>query len=649
MSPSLVLLYIDCIIILLTEKFTFPTSNVTKPIFEFSHIAHTGMIRYIIYIINDAGGKRSFEEKEENIMSLKKKLLLVVSVCIALLSLSGLISNIIITRAYARLLQETVANNLASSSSAISSFLNVIEDISTSLLADSLIQQNLILVNESTNPREQTLAYQTLSRTISNYYDQCKSFYVDYITLYGSQHIVYSNFLRNQRTPSEIEEKLLTLADENEGRPVWVFEYAQDNGFYLSRQIRNIQSPHFDSLGTLIISVNLDQIIEGLNNQDGAFPDTRYFMVNDDSIIYQENSITKELYRQLPPDTSDFSRILTADGHKYYVYRTSILDRDLSYICYVSYDSVVASTRLSRIISIVLIVFTCLIAVILSQLVISSIGKQTQLLVSKMQSFNTESLPDTTSKAPDTASDSNDEFQLLNQQFDSMSDRIHHLIQVNYVNELWKKDAQFKALEKQIQPHFLYNTLESINWRAKSAGVPDISNMVNALGSLLRASLTEDNGNWTLKKELDVTSSYITIQKYRFEEHLDYHLDCDPLLLDAHIPKFTIQPLVENAIHYGLEENDEICHIIVQCRLEPDTRELSLLVQNTGSVFEEALLEKLRTNQISANGFGIGLINIDRRIQLTFGTEYGLHLYNKGEQAVAKIKIPYANEEVFPC
>lgn len=162
-----------------------------------------------------------------------------------------------------------------------------------------------------------------------------------------------------------------------------------------------------------------------------------------------------------------------------------------------------------------------------------------------------------------------------------MSERIHHLIQVNYVNELWKKDAQFKALEKQIQPHFLYNTLESINWRAKSAGVPDISNMVNALGSLLRASLTEDNGNWTLKKELDVTSSYITIQKYRFEEHLDYHLDCAPLLLDAHIPKFTIQPLVENAIHYGLEENDEICHIIVQCRLEPDTRELSLLVQNT--------------------------------------------------------------------
>ena len=60
-------------------------------------------------------------------------------------------------------------------------------------------------------------------------------------------------------------------------------------------------------------------------------------------------------------------------------------------------------------------------------------------------------------------------------------------------------------------------------------------------------------------------------------------------------------------------------------------------------------MEKLRTNQISANGFGIGLINIESRIQLTFGTEYGLHLYNKGEQAVAEIKIPYANEEVFPC
>ncbi len=587
-------------------------------------------------------------------LSLKRKLVCVVGICIFLLSLSGLIGSLILSKAYLRLLQETVASNLSYSSSIISQTLDRIEDMTGSLLADSVIQRNLVTANDSENPREQTIAHQALSQTVLDFYEQYKSSYVDYITLSHSRNTIYSNYLSDKRTPEEIEERLLAMADEGEGRPVWLFQYAQTNGFYLTRQIRNAQSPYFSSLGTLIVSVDLDEMISSLNQQEGAFPDTRYFIASDGQIIYHTDDTADGIFQKLDNASGDSYKILTVDGHKYFVYSTLIPGHSLTYTCYLSYDSITYSANISWFVSMVVLFFTCLIAVVFSHYTISSIDRHTNLLLKKMQAYNAEqiSLPQT----DPVYADRKDEFGLLNRQFDHMAERIHNLILDNYVNELWKKDAQLKALEKQIQPHFLYNTLESINWRAKSAGNQDISSMVESLGNLLRASLSKDNGGWTLKKELEITDAYITIQKYRFEEHLEYLSHCDPSLCSALLPKFMIQPLVENAVHYGLEENTEVCHIEVNVRLtetaglEKQQEILQIFVKNDGSAFEEGLLLKLKNHQASARGFGIGLVNIDERIKLMFGGSYGLTLYNEGDLAVAQITIPYLDKtEVNSC
>ncbi len=165
--------------------------------------------------------------------------------------------------------------------------------------------------------------------------------------------------------------------------------------------------------------------------------------------------------------------------------------------------------------------------------------------------------------------------------------------------------------------------------------------MVESLGNLLRASLSKDTGKWTLEKEFAILSSYIIIQKYRFENHLDYISHCEEKLLMAHIPKFIIQPLVENAIHYGLEECMEICHVEVNIFLEETEENLHILVKNNGSLFEDNLLQKLYSHQIQSRGSGIGLININERIKLMFGSDYGLQLYNEDDKAVAQIDIPY--------
>ena len=165
------------------------------------------------------------------------------------------------------------------------------------------------------------------------------------------------------------------------------------------------------------------------------------------------------------------------------------------------------------------------------------------------------------------------------------------------------------------------------------------------MGTLLRATLSKTNSILDLKQELEIITAYITIQKYRFEDRLEYCITCEEGLYGARIPKMIIQPLVENAINYGLEESTELCSIGILIEHDRTDHTLVIHVKNDGSQFEEDLLLKLRSSQIKPNGFGIGLINIDERIKLMYGREYGLTLYNEDEKAVAEIRMPYITGE----
>jgi len=198
-------------------------------------------------------------------------------------------------------------------------------------------------------------------------------------------------------------------------------------------------------------------------------------------------------------------------------------------------------------------------------------------------------------------------------------------------------------LESQINPHFLYNTLETINWRAKALRDEQISSMVESLGTLLRATLSNKKPLVTLDYETKLARSYMTIQKIRFEDRLVFSIDCREELGQALILPLTIQPLLENAIRYGMEEMMETCEIGIYAFKEGDL--LIAEVSNQGSSFEEGLLEKLQDGTRNAHGFGIGLVNIHQRIQMLFGEDYGLSFKNQDDKAIAVITIPYRTEE----
>jgi len=226
-----------------------------------------------------------------------------------------------------------------------------------------------------------------------------------------------------------------------------------------------------------------------------------------------------------------------------------------------------------------------------------------------------------------------------------MVEEVKQLIKTNYLNQILIKDAQFKALENQMNPHFLYNTLESINWRAKIIGSKDISAMAESLGTLLRLTLDQTSKEISLRRELESVRCYMTIQKFRYEERLDYRILVPENLMNHLVLKLSLQPLVENAVRYGLEENTDRCLIEILAETDHENESLYVYIKNNGSSFEENLLEKLKTHEVEPHGFGIGLLNIQNRMQITFGEAYGIELYNEGELAVARLMFPLTNEK----
>lgn len=222
-----------------------------------------------------------------------------------------------------------------------------------------------------------------------------------------------------------------------------------------------------------------------------------------------------------------------------------------------------------------------------------------------------------------------------------MISRINTLIDENFKKQIVIKDTNFKALQAQINPHFLYNTLESINWLAKANHQEEIATMVKALGKLLRNAVNTDELIITIGEELDLLDAYISIQKYRYEERLIYRNHVNRSLYGLQIPRLTLQPLVENAIVHSLENMLEPCQILVEAKKQDG--KIILSIQDNGLGIEEETLKRLQNNESldSPKGMGIGIQNIDERLKMTFGSDYGLFITSViGEGTRIEIRIP---------
>jgi len=240
----------------------------------------------------------------------------------------------------------------------------------------------------------------------------------------------------------------------------------------------------------------------------------------------------------------------------------------------------------------------------------------------------------------------NDEVGQLGESLNNMIAEMSRLIDRLVKEEREKKEVELEALHAQINPHFLYNTLTTIKWMAKIQGNNSVSRAIVALIRLLRVSTNLGTDMITLKEELDYVENYIVIQKLKYNESINMQYDIEPSCLDVMMPKLILQPIVENSIIYGINED----HTDINIRISSYRKDEQLFIEisDDGPGIQPNIVEEILSSKEDKKRFSkVGLNNINERIKLYYGKEYGLSIETKlGTGTKVIVKIPARQEDV---
>ncbi len=231
--------------------------------------------------------------------------------------------------------------------------------------------------------------------------------------------------------------------------------------------------------------------------------------------------------------------------------------------------------------------------------------------------------------------------------------RLEQILKSPEMMDLNKRQAQYLALQNQINPHFLYNTLESIRGEALIAGMDNIADMTEALAKFFRYTITKVENLVFVEEELDNCETYFLIQKYRFGSRLQLHIlyeeENRESIMNCKIPKLTLQPILENSIIHGTELKIGTGNLTIQ--FEQTDKRLIIRISDDGVGMDEQTLAKL-SRQLGGGGKaltdsqeekkgGIALVNVNNRIHLLFGEEYGMHVYSiRGKGTDVEVTLP---------
>ncbi|MEA4889569.1 MAG: histidine kinase [Clostridiaceae bacterium] len=232
-----------------------------------------------------------------------------------------------------------------------------------------------------------------------------------------------------------------------------------------------------------------------------------------------------------------------------------------------------------------------------------------------------------------------DEIAELYTSYNIMITRIQNLVNNVKVKAELQKKAELRALQAQINPHFIYNTLDTINWIAMCEKQKNISTMVTALVSIIRYSVKDPDAMVSLDAEINYLKEYWSIQNIRYQGKYSFHIQIPANLLKVELPKMSIQPLVENAINYAQPDSgDNVIGVAVYEKGE----QVEIIVSDTGKNADSGLLNRYLEHEdvFTSQGSGIGIRNVNDRIKMYFGSEFGLLYKNTAEglQAVLRIK-----------
>ena len=244
-----------------------------------------------------------------------------------------------------------------------------------------------------------------------------------------------------------------------------------------------------------------------------------------------------------------------------------------------------------------------------------------------------------------------EEIQTLNNSVNQMIEKIGQLVDDIRVEEINLRATELRLLQEQINPHFLYNTLDNIIWLAESGENDQVVNMVSSLSSFFRTTLSKGRDYITVAEEKEHIESYLAIQKFRYRDILSYDIDFDNEILDNTILKLTLQPIVENALYHGIKNKRGMGHINIVGKMKGE--DIEFVVSDDGIGMTEDEVRRLKgiisgAIQDGRDDGGFGLFNVNQRLELNYGEEYGLNIestYNVGTSIA--VRIPVVKKQTF--
>lgn len=232
------------------------------------------------------------------------------------------------------------------------------------------------------------------------------------------------------------------------------------------------------------------------------------------------------------------------------------------------------------------------------------------------------------------------ELAVIRSRFEEMADHMNDLINDVYVAKLKQKEAELEALTNQINPHFLYNVFQLIQAKAVLSDNLEIEEMIQALSRMMRYTMERKRESVSLKEELEYTDDYLMFYKKRFTQMFTYEISCDPELYGCRTCKFVLQPVVENCFKHALKNRTGG---VIAIRVWKEEKDILILVRDNGCGMGKEALEALRCRlNGQAEAGGIGIINTNSRLRLTYGEEYGITIDSReSEYTEVTLRIPY--------
>lgn len=474
-------------------------------------------------------------------------------------------------------------------------------------------------------------SYIVAASIMSNSYKLFDIGYVDNTCIYPLLTEDVIDYVRKEKTPT-----WLGLANIK-----YKFRGGEENVFVIAKTIIGFDTGNI--LGTAILYLNEKNVasiyLENIVNQEDKFyivdEEKKIVSARDKNELFERFDENKYLGGYKLEELSDTKSIIhDVEGKQSLITVQGFEKLKWKIISIMPLDEI---TYENKEITKLIIVFglICLIfAFIASYLVSYSISRPILRLVSvmkKIRSGNMKLRADLKTKG---------EIGMLGDGFNSLMDKINELLEQIYIQQQSKRENEFKLLQSQIKPHFLYNTIETIISFIKLDMKDKAMLTAKNLAGFYRISLSKGKDIITIEEEMSLIDNYLSIQKLRYVEYLDYEIDVEDRILKYQIPKLTLQPLVENSIYHGLKEKDEKGNLKVKGYYEQDTIKIEVFddgVGMTGEQIQNALNPPCKDSKSTE----FGLHNVDARLKLLYGAQYGIAIESRvGEYTKVIASLP---------